>query len=140
MSRSQRIAAARKVRFRDVRSTNWAAPYIAKAVELGYVSGYPDGRFQPNKALTLAEAVKVFAVFDGLEVPSAVFDRPMPGISSRHWAARYVKAANEAGLLDYLGRKSFRANKKFTRAEAAYMLSRTAFGKEKIKEAFGEIL
>ena len=39
---------------------HWAAPDINLAVELGWITGYPDGTFRPNQPITRAE-VSVFA-------------------------------------------------------------------------------
>lgn len=45
--------------FSDVPKTHWAYGVIASASERGWVNGYPDGTFQPNKAITRAEVTKV---------------------------------------------------------------------------------
>lgn len=47
--------------FTDNKVITWSAPYIAKAVELGFVGGYEDGSFKPTKDITRAEAFKIFA-------------------------------------------------------------------------------
>jgi uncharacterized repeat protein (TIGR02543 family) len=41
--------------FSDVKSTNWFASAVDKVAHYGLMSGYPDGTFQPNKAVTRAE-------------------------------------------------------------------------------------
>ena len=43
--------------FSDVPSSHWAARCIALAEHLGWVSGYPDGTFRPDKSITRAEAM-----------------------------------------------------------------------------------
>lgn len=43
--------------FADVSSTNWAHDEIGKAAAFGWVIGYPEGIFQPSRALSRAEAV-----------------------------------------------------------------------------------
>ncbi|MDO5027949.1 MAG: S-layer homology domain-containing protein [Bacillota bacterium] len=45
--------------FTDVDSDHWAYSAIAKAASAGWVSGYPDGTFKPNQAITRAEVVSV---------------------------------------------------------------------------------
>lgn len=42
--------------FSDVRSTYWGAEYIRIAVEQGWVQGYSDGTFRPDKTITTEEA------------------------------------------------------------------------------------
>ena len=36
---------------------HWAEVYINRAAEVGWINGYNDGSFRPNKAITRAEAV-----------------------------------------------------------------------------------
>ena len=43
--------------FKDVPYTHWAAGYIKTAVQQGWLSGYLDGSYKPNKTVTLEEAV-----------------------------------------------------------------------------------
>lgn len=45
--------------FSDVPSDFWAADAIAKASALGWIGGYADGTFHPNRTLTRAEACAV---------------------------------------------------------------------------------
>lgn len=42
--------------FKDVKSTYWGSEYIKLAVENGWVVGYVDGTFKPDKTVTLEEA------------------------------------------------------------------------------------
>ena len=43
--------------FTDVPTTHWASKYVALAENLGWITGYPDGSFQPSKNITRAEAM-----------------------------------------------------------------------------------
>ncbi len=45
--------------FSDVSKSSWAAPYIATAATKGWISGFHDGTFRPEKGITRAEAVTV---------------------------------------------------------------------------------
>ena len=42
--------------FKDVPYTHWAAGYIKTAVQQGWISGYLDGSYKPNRTVTLEEA------------------------------------------------------------------------------------
>lgn len=42
----------------DVKKDHWAAAYIHTAINNGWMSGYLDGSFRPEKGITLQEAVK----------------------------------------------------------------------------------
>lgn len=43
--------------FPDVKSTHWAAPYVAVALEKGVMQGYSDGTFRPEREVLYEEAV-----------------------------------------------------------------------------------
>lgn len=120
--------------FPDVAAANWAAPYIEVALKKKYVAGYPDGNYRPWKEVTRAEAIVVISRFAGLTEPLVVADSPFPDVPKNHWAARSIFAARQAGMLEYLSGGNFEPDTAFTRAEAAEVLSKTDFAKEKIKE------
>lgn len=46
-------------KFADVASTHWAAGYINRANELGFIHGYGDGNFGPEDSLTYEQAIKL---------------------------------------------------------------------------------
>ena len=120
--------------FRDVPSKHWAAPYINIALQRNYVSGYPDETFMAWKKITRAEAVTAMAKFAGLTEPIMITENPFPDLQKRHWAARSISVAKNYGLLEYLSGKNFEPDQPLTRAEAAEMISKTGFAKQKIKE------
>lgn len=47
------------ISFFDLDSGHWAYNDVRKAVQLGYVNGYPDGSFKPDEYITRAEVVTV---------------------------------------------------------------------------------
>jgi len=121
----------RELGFNDVSTKHWAAPYIAKAVELGVVKGYPDGTFKPNGNITRAEGVTILARFGKLP-ESRLMEVPFADVPGRHWAVKFVASAREAGILKYLEGKNFEPNRKLSRAEVAEMLSKTGTVGEKV--------
>lgn len=125
--------------FPDVPRRYWGAKYIKKATELKLMGGFPDGLFKPGERITRAEAVIIFGRFAKLKEKKAVITAPFPDLSPRHWASPMITSAKEAGLLDYLKGKNFDPNKELTRAEAAEILSKTEFGKAKIKKLLEKI-
>ncbi len=130
------VSSLRRAVFPDVPASNWAAPYIKEAVDLKIVSGYPDGSFRPNNPLSRAEAIIIIARFDGLEPPPSIGFSPFPDVKNNHWAAPAISVAKNAGLIEYLVGKNFEPNRGLTRAEAAEIISKTKFGKEKIRGLF----
>ena len=57
-SRAGKIKKA-SIDFSDLDESHWSYEYIQKAVEEGYVVGYPDGTFKPDDYITRAEVVTV---------------------------------------------------------------------------------
>lgn len=55
-ARFDKYAAAEDADFSDI-DGHWAKVYIAKAAARGWVNGYPDGTFKPDKKITRAEAM-----------------------------------------------------------------------------------
>lgn len=117
--------------FKDVTAKHWAALLIETAAREKYVTGYPNKTFKPNNSITRAEGVSIIARFAGLTA-GKLLEAPFPDIPGRHWAAKSITAAKNAGLLEYLDGKPFGPKKVLTRGETAYILSRTDFSKNKI--------
>lgn len=45
--------------FTDVKTSHWAYSYIASAYNKGWISGYPDGSFKPEKSISREEVVSI---------------------------------------------------------------------------------
>jgi hypothetical protein len=120
--------------YSDVSKQNSAAPYIKAAVVSGYLTGRKGSKFEPNKGATRAEAVAALVRFDKMEVPTGLREGPFPDMTARDWSSKYVLAAKDAGMLDYLQGQEFEANKPITRAELAELIAKTSFGQAKIDQ------
>ncbi|MCP3747558.1 S-layer homology domain-containing protein [Paenibacillus sp. A3M_27_13] len=51
----------KKGKFSDVKESNWYYKDVLKAVDEGFIKGYPNNTFQPNKTLTRQEAAVILA-------------------------------------------------------------------------------
>lgn len=119
----------------DVPKDNWSAKYIKAASYLRFMNAYPDGTFQPDKLVDRTEAVVTITRLEAIQPPKEVERSPYPDVSSHHWAAGVISIAKEKGYLDYLpSNKNFEMNKLITRAELAEMLSKTEYGRKRIKK------
>lgn len=56
--------------FRDVKSSHWASGYIQTAVERGWVLGYVDGSYRPDRTITLEEGCTALLRMLGYESAS----------------------------------------------------------------------
>jgi hypothetical protein len=116
----------------DVSATHWAARYIAAAMEMGLVKGYPDGTFRPNNKITRSEGVMVLSRFEGLNEPDELTQAPYLDVPLRHWASKTISSAKDAQFLDYVKSDYLKPGEEFPRSEAVYILSKTGFANEKI--------
>lgn len=121
--------------FKDVKTSHWAAGYIEVAKRMKIVKGYPDGKFRPNRRITKAEAITVLARYDNLAIFKPLEQKPFVDVSTRHWAAPYIQAAKESGMLNYLeDRKKLRPKENVSRAESVEMLSHTSLASKLIED------
>ncbi|MFH0887491.1 MAG: S-layer homology domain-containing protein [bacterium] len=124
-------------KFSDIPDGYWAANAINAAIDNRLMGGYPDNTFKPKKPLSRAEAVVVFLNFDNKMPDKKASSAPYNDVTKTNWAAGYIARAKELGWLDYIKGAMFDPTSSFTRAETAYILSKTEFGLQKIKELQG---
>ena len=110
-----------KSAFPDVADDFWGKAAINFCVENGILSGYDDGTFQPNKAITRQEAASILRnAFELTETTSELFpdDSAIAG-----WAKESVYLVKASGLMKGdAGTGNFRPTSTITRAEAASIL------------------
>lgn len=75
--------------FSDVPSNYWAVGYIAKANELGIISGYSKTKFGPNDPVTCEQMVKMLVCIRGYRDLA---------IEEGGWSKGYLKVANDLGI------------------------------------------
>jgi len=122
--------------FRDVRPDFWAAKYIEVAKREGLIKGYPDRTFRPNNQINKAEGIAILARFENLKVASEVYEKPYWDVAVNHWAAKYIQAAKESGMLKYVKRNYLAPKASLPRSEAVEMLSKTTLAGGKIKDLY----
>jgi hypothetical protein len=102
-----------KAPFPDVSKDAWFAPYICLAVDLGIISGFPDGTFQPARNVNFANGSKILAKSFGLAFPTSKDAEP--------WYARYVHALHDS---EAVAPSISAFGQPLTRAEMAEMIYR----------------
>ncbi|SFD65711.1 N-acetylneuraminic acid mutarotase [Paenibacillus catalpae] len=104
----------------------WAAQAIARAKDFGIVNGYADGSFRPNEQVRRAELVTMLAKAAGIKPlePEKVKELFSDASDIPAWAAGYVAALQQAGILQGRGDGKFEPSGQATRAEAAVLLLR----------------
>lgn len=93
--------------FPDVKPSHWAAPYINMAAKgKSIISGYPDGKFHPERTITLGQAVTILLRLLDYK------DEHVGGV----WPDSYMAIASTIGLTDGVGNNG---NAALTRGNAA---------------------
>ena len=110
--------------FPDVADNYWGKAAINYCVQNGILTGYEDGTFQPEKAITRQEAAAIlnnaFELAEKYGISTELF--PDNGAIA-DWAADHVYAAKAAGLMKGdAGTGNFRPTSTITRAEAASIM------------------
>ncbi|SFF00015.1 S-layer homology domain-containing protein [Paenibacillus algorifonticola] len=124
-----------KQRLNDIEG-HWARIPVEQAVESGYVSGYADGSFRPDKLVTRAELLAAVVKAQRLEVR----DMDTPFQDDRGWFRPYLAVGLKLSLLKMAEYDSgkFKPNQTMTRGEAARLFVRAA-GEEKAGRAKGYV-
>lgn len=107
--------------FNDIDSRVWYADTVGYAVEKGIVSGYPDGSFRPDQAITRAEFSSIASRFAQLTLEKNLFFTDLP---PSHWGYKAVRlAASNGWIFGYLD-NTFRPERAITRAEVTSITNR----------------
>ena len=103
------------LKFSDVRKSHWAYKVIGSAEAKGWISGYPDGTFKPEKNITRAEVVsltnRILNRYADLDFAKAHVQElaPMIDMYYTHWAyGPVVEAMNGHDYERLFDRKSER--------------------------------
>jgi len=117
--------------FPDVKVGSWYAPYVTKAAQQNWVSGYKDGTFHPEKPLTRAEAVKVILLsqFPADQVTADIAE--FIDVKPTSWYYPYISFAVARNFVEGYKNISGQLTGKFgpdnfiTRAEIAKVVANT---------------
>lgn len=105
--------------FSDVAPDAWYNTAVSTLANVGIITGYPDGTYDPNGSMTRAELVSLIARF---------FTEIEPGDSQfndieGHWAAKEINEAFINGIIDGYDDGSFKPDQSISRAEAMKIIN-----------------
>jgi hypothetical protein len=109
--------------FTDIMPTSSYLPYIEDLKKLNVTDGIGQGLFGPEQTLTRAQFAKFLAAAFQLKDNGNLV--PFTDIQE-HWAAPYVRAAYQAGIIDGTSDAQFSPDKPVKREEASTMVWRYA--------------
>ena len=107
------------INFTDVSEDYWAYSQIQDFVKKGYIEGYGDNTFRPNKPIKRNEFIKIFNKVFGLTNKSGiVFDD-----TKDNWAKDEIDIAVTNGVAQGIGANKFEPEEYITREAAVKMLA-----------------
>ncbi|ANY67447.1 hypothetical protein BBD42_13935 [Paenibacillus sp. BIHB 4019] len=110
--------------FKDIQG-HWAQASIEKALELGIVKGYSDGKFRPNGVITRAEFAvlisRALKLTDGSTSATFNDSKQIPA-----WAKPHIDRAAKAGLISGYANGTFLPSREINRSELASIIVRAA--------------
>lgn len=101
--------------FKDITPAQSDYIFINYLKKAGLISGFSDGTFRPQAGLTRAEVATVLVKAGRLKTETA--ETGFKDVSTKHWAAKNIAAAKNAGLLSGYPNGTFRPEAMLTRAE-----------------------
>jgi hypothetical protein len=111
-----------QVSFSDIPQGYWAREFIMELASRGILTGFPDGKFHPNKPVTRAEFAALLAsVFQKSKVRSAI---NFSDVSTRYWAFNGIQQAYEMGFLGSVFGSQFRPSQSLTRLQILTALAK----------------
>lgn len=111
-----------KVELSDI-SGHWGEGCIKDAVSAGFVKGYKDGSFKPNRSVTRVEFVSMVNKALGLKDEN-ILNLGYSDVKETDWYYKDIQKASYAGYIRGVSKTSFMPNKNITRQEAAVMMAR----------------
>lgn len=108
--------------FTDVKATDWHAPFVKKAKEMGIVGGNPDGTFAPGRTVTRAEFTKMLLMASRWNKDMSSVPVTFPDVPKDAWFAPYITYAGYIGLLERDAKGNMLPGAGVTRGEVAEMM------------------
>ncbi len=122
--------------FEDMDEAKWALEAVDYTYKLGIVSGVSDTRFEPNRFISRAEALKLLMVMMGQEPEDA--STPFLDVTPNDWFFTYIGAAYRLGIVNGKSDTEFDAHSTVTRQEMAVMTYRVMRLMGKLKDSSAE--
>lgn len=117
---------------------SYAKNEIKSLVNKGIISGYEDGSFKPEEAMTRAQLAKVLVLALGLEQDTSSA-KVFQDVSSSAWYAGYVGALVKSGITHGSSPTSFSPNGSVSREELAVLFVRALKLEDTAKKATFDI-
>ncbi|MDU2109399.1 MAG: S-layer homology domain-containing protein [Peptoniphilus rhinitidis] len=117
---------SRTTRYSDA-NNQWYSDALNYATEKGYISGYANGKFDPNANMTREEFAQMISKYVSENVKKAEDNTliSFKDVSDKNWSKSAIQDALERGIIKGYEDGTFKGDRDITRAEAVRMLNRT---------------
>ncbi|WP_244199479.1 S-layer homology domain-containing protein [Halobacillus trueperi] len=122
VGKSLNLNPSSSAQFKDVSSAHWAYGYINAAVNAGLITGYENGTFQPDEAITRSEIAAI--INRAFEFSNKSNSYRFKDMNSSHWAYDDVYTLASNSITSGYNDNTFRPNQEATRAEFSAFLYR----------------
>ena len=108
-----------KLVFDDLNDALWAIKAVTYVHDKGIISGVGDGKFEPNRYITRAEAAKITVLMTGDSQTGTI---PFDDVSENDWYYPYVCNLYNRGVINGISKTEFAPNLLVTRQQMAVMV------------------
>mgnify|MGYP001496043963 CR=1 FL=1 len=105
--------------FSDI-DNHWAKDWIKNAVDLGFVSGYEDGTFKPDRTITRAEFSTMLNKAMKIEITENI---NFSDVREKEWFYKEIQKSVAAGFFSGYENNTFRPNNPIKREEVAKVVA-----------------
>lgn len=114
----QDLQKARTYEFTDVPANYWAHDSIITMTDQKYISGYADGTFHPDQAMTREEVAALFNNIVGKASP-VILSTSFSDITSDRWSATAIETVARLNIISGYGDKTYHPDEKMSRQQFA---------------------
>ena len=111
-----------KGRFVDMSGFEWATEAVESLQNKGILNGVGDGRFEPGRAITREEFVKL--ICEAFGFGKSTGNVPFTDVVSNGWYAPYISKAYELGIINGISESTFGVGAVLTREDMAVITCR----------------
>lgn len=111
--------------FSDVLESDWSSLYIVRLHAAGYVNGYPDGKYLPERNITRQEFASLIYRYLETTKRKHLYDvSSFPDVTVQHFGKNAIQKLAGSGILSGYPDGSFHPEEPITRAQAAAVLAK----------------
>ncbi len=95
---------------------HWAAAFVQVLVNRGFISGFPDGTFQPSTTITSAQSAAL--ITNTFQLPDSNYLNKFKDVRTDFWAAGAIVNAANGGFLGGFPDGTFPPGRNLTKVQA----------------------